>query len=141
MVDISSSGVDESNCERHVLYATRQWRRLLLACLISVTLHDLASTGSLTFSCNTSGSSRLAKLSPVRSGMEDHGSPFPRSRPRTDECHATRNATTAATIVTTTAATAAITATAIPSTVPLLSLSLLVRLSIAMLTVGKSVLL
>ena len=44
MVDISSSGVDESNCERHVLYATRQWRRLLLACLISVTLHDLAST-------------------------------------------------------------------------------------------------
>ena len=57
-------------------YATRQWLRRLVASLMSVFLHDLASMRSLTFSCNISGSSRLAKSSSVRSGMEDHGSPF-----------------------------------------------------------------
>ena len=49
-------------------YATRQWLRRLVASLMSVFLHDLASMRSLTFSCNISGSSRLAKSSSVRSG-------------------------------------------------------------------------
>ena len=59
-----------------IFYPIWQWLRRLLVSFVSVTLHDLTSTRSLTVTCNISGRSRVAKLSPLRSAMDHNEKGF-----------------------------------------------------------------